>query len=130
MKQLVSGTLLVLFSALIFGYAGASLTHKVLHLYQNSLHHHHHGHSHNHSDEDTGNQHDVDDHSKALKNLNQKEQDNTKQSADFISFFAVDIIHEYILDEPSEEKAEKATSFYVNLYKARDLSTSTPPPSL
>ena len=130
MKQLVAGTLLVLFSLLIFGYAGASLTHKVLHHFKNSIHHHH-GHGHHQKKEPiTHDHHDIDDHSEAIKKLNQKDQEEDKQSAEFISFFGLQIVPVLSIAPFTEAKVEKACCFYLNLYKTRALGTFTPPPSL
>lgn len=130
MKQLVASTLLVLFSLLIFGYAGASLTHKVLHHFKNSIHHHH-GHSHLQKKEAiTHDHHYVDDHSQTIKKLNQKEQEDDRQPVEFVSFFGLEIVPLLSLAPKAEVKLEKACCFYLNLYETRVLGTTTPPPSL
>ena len=151
MQNIVAKTLLVLYSTLLFGYAAVAFGHKVLHSIENPFHHHenahrhhnevghfhlkpseatHHTHPHSHNElKSHGHTHDISDHSRSLKALNeQQNQESPDNEAFFFTLTFLEVPDKQLYCLPAALKEGK--HLYTNHYLTLNHRPLTPPPNL
>lgn len=111
---------------ILFGYGLSSLTHMWLHAVENSAHSHGHSHSNQAGNYD---QHSISDHSKALSELNNGNQDLSENESNSVVFsFVFWKRSDALLFNAQSATDNKPSSNYLVFYNSRSSKPSTPPP--